>query len=216
MLDVGCGGGGSSLLADQRGAHVSGLDAAEPLVQLARERVPAGDFRAGDMESLPFPDDAFDAVIASNSVQYAADSVAALKEMRRVCAPGGRVVAGLFSTPDKVEYRVLFQAVRDSLPDPPPGDGPFGLSAPGKLEKLFEDAGLPVVHADEVNCPFTFQDFDAFWRAGVAAGPLQGALRIVNEAKLKSAARTAVEPFQNEAGSILMNNAFRFVVAEVT
>ena len=54
FLDAGCGGGGASVLAAERGAQVSGIDAAEGLVAFARERVPNGDFRVGDIETLPF------------------------------------------------------------------------------------------------------------------------------------------------------------------
>ncbi len=71
VLDAGCGGGGASVLAARRGALVSGLDASEPLVEVARNRIPEGDFRVGDLETLPFADGSFDAVIAASSVQYA-------------------------------------------------------------------------------------------------------------------------------------------------
>lgn len=47
LLDVGCGGGGASFLAAERGAIVSGLDASAPLIDIARERVPSRDFRSG-------------------------------------------------------------------------------------------------------------------------------------------------------------------------
>jgi 2-polyprenyl-3-methyl-5-hydroxy-6-metoxy-1,4-benzoquinol methylase len=45
ICDVGCGGGGASLLAAERGASVSGPDAAEALIDIARERIPDADFR---------------------------------------------------------------------------------------------------------------------------------------------------------------------------
>ena len=86
-----CGGGGASILAAERGAQVSGLDAAEGLIAFARQRVSNGDFRVGDIESLPFDDDSFDVVFAANSVQYSEDRVAALRELGRVCTPGGRM-----------------------------------------------------------------------------------------------------------------------------
>jgi SAM-dependent methyltransferase len=121
LLDAGCGGGGASRLAAGRGARVTGLDAASGLIEVARERVPSGDFRVGDIEELPFEDDVFDVVLAANSVQYAADHVAALRELGRVCAPEGQIVVGLFGTPDKVEFRAILQAVREALPEPPPG-----------------------------------------------------------------------------------------------
>ncbi len=89
MLDAGCGGGGASFLAAQRGAEVSGIDAAEQLVAFARERLPNRDFRVGDIEYLPFEDDAFDAVFAANSLQFSGDRIATLREFGRVCAQGG-------------------------------------------------------------------------------------------------------------------------------
>lgn len=75
FLDVGCGGGGSSVLAAERNTQVSGLDAAEGLLEVVRERISTGDFRVGDIESLPFDDDAFDVVFAANSVQYSEDRI---------------------------------------------------------------------------------------------------------------------------------------------
>jgi len=214
FLDIGCGGGGASVLAEERGAQVSGLDAAEGLITFARERVSNGDFRVGDIESLPFDDDVFDAVFAANSVQYSEDRIAALRELGRVCTPEGRIVAGLFGTPEKVEFRTIFKAVRDAVPEPPPGGGPFELSAPGKLEELFAEAGLNVLESGEADCPFNYPDFETFWQANIAAGPFQSMLRVVSEEQLKSAVRDAAEPFRLDNGSILIQpNIFKYVVA---
>ena len=51
VLDVGCGPGGAALLASGRGAlgRVAGLDASPNLIEVARERVPKGDFRVVDI-----------------------------------------------------------------------------------------------------------------------------------------------------------------------
>jgi SAM-dependent methyltransferase len=214
FLDVGCGGGGASVLAAERKAQVSGLDAAEGLIAIARERVPNGDFRVGEIERLPFDDEVFDAVFAANSVQYTEDRIQALRELGRVCTLKGRIVAGLFGSPEKVAFGAVFKAVRDTMPEPPPGAGPFELSAPGTLERLFEAAGLNVLESDEVDCPFTYPDFETFWRAQVAAGPLQGTLRVVSEAKLRSALRDTVEVFRLDNGGLLIQpNVFKYVVA---
>ena len=57
------------------------------LLEIARERLPEADLRQGDLEALPYADDSFDAVTAFNSVQYAGDPAAALREIRRVARP---------------------------------------------------------------------------------------------------------------------------------
>src|ERR1700704_2251087 len=62
MLAVGCGAGLGTQLARERGAPIAGCDATEPLLEVARERVPDGDFRSGDMEQLPFDDNSFSLV----------------------------------------------------------------------------------------------------------------------------------------------------------
>src|SRR5215212_10391565 len=62
LLDAGCGAGGASVIAADRGAKVSGIDASPALIEIARERLPNGDFRIGDLEALPFEDATFDVV----------------------------------------------------------------------------------------------------------------------------------------------------------
>ncbi|MGB3316617.1 MAG: class I SAM-dependent methyltransferase, partial [Albidovulum sp.] len=66
-LDAGCGAGMAAALAASLGAKVAGLDAAEEMLEIARERVPAGDFRQGDLEALPWDDNSFDLVTGFNA-----------------------------------------------------------------------------------------------------------------------------------------------------
>jgi len=215
VLDVGCGGGGLSVLATARGARPSGLDAAETLVEIARRRVPGGDFRVGEMELLPFPEHSFDAVLFANSLQYAEDRLAALGEARRVCARGGRIAIGLWGEPDRVEYRSVFSAVRAAMPVPPPGKGPFELSGPGVLRELVESAGMTVVDGGVAACPFDYPDFETFWRANVAAGPVQAALGQVAESDLRDSLRAALSELRSGDGSLRFENELQYVVAEL-
>ncbi|MGZ4215792.1 MAG: class I SAM-dependent methyltransferase [Solirubrobacteraceae bacterium] len=92
LLDVGCGAGLAAQIAAQRGAVVSGLDATPELLSIARERVPNGEFTIGELESLPYAEDSFDAVVGFNSFQYAASPRVALEQARRVARPGAPVV----------------------------------------------------------------------------------------------------------------------------
>lgn len=212
VLDAGCGGGGASVLAERRGAIVSGLDASVPLIGIARDRVPNGDFRVGDLEALPFTDESFDAVVAANSIQYAEDRVAALQELGRVSAPGARIAVGLFGTSDRVDFRVVFDAFRKSLPEPPSGDGPFGLSGEGVLEGLAEQAGLRVVGRGEVDLPFVYESTEMFWRGVVSGGPPQATKDIVGEGTLKEAALRAIAPYMTDTGGVrLGHNVFQYI-----
>jgi SAM-dependent methyltransferase len=67
VLDVGCGSGVFLRAASDAGSRVSGLDASERLLEIARARVPEANIRLGDLQFLPYEADAFDAVTSFNS-----------------------------------------------------------------------------------------------------------------------------------------------------
>jgi ubiquinone/menaquinone biosynthesis C-methylase UbiE len=116
-------------MAAARGTNVTGLDAADSLLSIARTRVPGGDFRLGDLESLPFGDGEFDVVTGFNSFQYAGNSGIALGEAKRVARSGASVAIMTWGTPDGMEAASLVTALKPLLPAPPPGaPGPFALS----------------------------------------------------------------------------------------
>jgi SAM-dependent methyltransferase len=214
FLDVGCGAGGSSKLAKDRGAIVHGIDVAEGLLSFAKQIVPDGSFKVADIEKLPYDDNMFDVVYAANSVQYSENRILALQELKRVCKPNGRIVAGLFGEPEKVDYRFIFKALRDIMPEPTNGGGPFELSGPNTLESLFKEAGLTNLESGETNCPFKYDDFDSMWYGNLSAGPIQGMLNSISENKIKSAFRDATMNFVLNDGSYLIpRNIFKYVVA---
>src|SRR6266702_584223 len=93
LLDAGCGAGLVVSLAVGRGAVASGLDASAPLLEVARGRTPGASFRTGEIQALPYDDDSFDIVTAFNAIQYATDPAEAVRELARVCRPGGQVAA---------------------------------------------------------------------------------------------------------------------------
>ncbi|MEA2672326.1 MAG: hypothetical protein QOG45_2546 [Chloroflexota bacterium] len=98
LLDVGCGPGTITADLARRLApgRVLGLDRSAEVLEAARRD--AGDlatleYREGDAYALPVEDASFDAVHAHQVLQHLADPVAALREMRRACRPGGVVAA---------------------------------------------------------------------------------------------------------------------------
>ena len=131
LLDVGCGAGLALVLAHKRGATVTGLDASEGLIAVARERLSDADLRVGDLEELPFADHAFTTVTSFNAVQYAADPTQALRELARVAEPGAPIAIVTWGDPARSEMRDVLAAIGGLLPPPPPGaGGPFALSQP--------------------------------------------------------------------------------------
>jgi SAM-dependent methyltransferase len=212
LLDAGCGAGGASTLAARRGAHVNGLDAAEALLAIARERVRDGDFHLGDVEALPYASRAFDAVIAADVLPYVTNPTAAVRELHRVCKPHGRVAVAVWGTRDECEQRVIIAAVRALLPRPLDAE-PFALSTPGVLDALVAQAGLSELYSGSVICPAEYPDAEILWQAQAAAGPLQAAIRVVGAQPLKAAVLCAVAPYQTHTGRVRLQNRFRYVVA---
>ncbi|MDN3293922.1 methyltransferase domain-containing protein [Streptomyces ficellus] len=101
VLDVGCGPG--TITADLAalvapGGRVTGVDASGEVLEQARAAVRERGldnvrFAVADVHALDFPDDSFDVVHAHQVLQHVGDPVRALREMRRVCRPGGVVAA---------------------------------------------------------------------------------------------------------------------------
>jgi ubiquinone/menaquinone biosynthesis C-methylase UbiE len=97
ILDAGCGSGPLFAALLDRGAIVTGFDRSTGMLELARRRLGDGaDLRVADLgRPLPFPDGAFDDVIASLVLHYLEDWTAPLAELRRVLRPGGRLIASV-------------------------------------------------------------------------------------------------------------------------
>ncbi|MFE6226817.1 MULTISPECIES: methyltransferase domain-containing protein [unclassified Streptomyces] len=100
VLDVGCGPGTitADLAALVAPGRVTGVDNAEDVLGKARAAAAERglynvEFAVADVHALDFPDDSFDVVHAHQVLQHVGDPVRALREMRRVCRPGGIVAA---------------------------------------------------------------------------------------------------------------------------
>ncbi|WP_432535388.1 methyltransferase domain-containing protein [Kineococcus arenarius] len=97
LLDVGCGVGTltADLAAHLAPGRVVGVDTSADVLAAAREaadaRGVAVELAVADACALPFADGEFDVVHAHQVLQHLPDPVAALREMRRVCRPGGTV-----------------------------------------------------------------------------------------------------------------------------
>ena len=91
-LDAACGTGRLAALLAAHGHRVLGVDSSPDMLAQAREKVPGGDFRAGDLHRLPVDDGAVDLVTCSLALTHVPDLGPVLAEFARVLRPGGHVV----------------------------------------------------------------------------------------------------------------------------
>ena len=214
LLDVGCGAGLALRMARERGAEVCGLDAAPGLVAIASARVPGADIRVGDIEELPFSEEAFDIVSGFNSFQYAADRVRALAEAGRVATRDGAVIVAVWGDPERCDFGGYLGALGRLLPPPPAGaPGPWALSPDRALESLIEDAGLEPGRSGRLPVHLSFADQSSAVRGLLAAGPAVRAIRHAGEEAVRDAVRQAIAAYRQQDGSYAFSNEFRYVVA---
>lgn len=90
LLDAGCGTGWFSLRASQRGAKVTALDIGPRLLQQVRRKCDARTV-CGNVLDLQFDSDSFDVVISSECIEHTARPQDAVRELIRVCRPGGLI-----------------------------------------------------------------------------------------------------------------------------
>lgn len=213
-LDAGCGSGMAAEMAAARGAEVSGVDAAEAMLSIARSRLPAGDFRRGDLEELPFADETFEVVTGFNSLQYAGNPVAALREVGRVAMRTGSIVVMTFGDPEGMEVVALLTALKSLLPPPPPGaPGPFALSDKTTLRQFATDAGLEPVEIFDVDSPWIYADRTAAMRGLMSTGNAVRAMEQIDEDVVTEAYAKAIAPFRQSDGSYRATAWFRCLLA---
>jgi SAM-dependent methyltransferase len=214
LLDVGCGTGLFLRLAAQRGATVSGLDAAAPFIDITRERVPDAELHVGEMEALPWPDDSFDVITGFNAFQFAADPAHALREAGRVARKDAPIVIATWGRPDQCEAAGYVKAVGSLLPPPPPGTpGPFALSEDGAIEAFAERGGLKPGERRDVLCVWAFADDDEALRALKSTGFAVRASQGAGEDAVSDTVLEAIAPYQASDGSYRLENVFTYLIA---
>jgi ubiquinone/menaquinone biosynthesis C-methylase UbiE len=209
VLDVACGTGVVARLAAERvgaGGSVAALDLNASMLDVARTvsapAAPPIRWYESTAESMPLPDGAFDVVLCQLGLQFIENKAAALREMHRVAAKGGRV---LVSVPTPTEFwGVLDAAFARRVPGAAEFvRAVFSLNDPAEVERLFRGAGFQEVTVRQY--PKALQlpaPRDFLWQY-VQCTPLATQLADVDHALLESLERDVVEgwkPWTTRAG----------------
>lgn len=146
VLDVACGTGIAARVAAEHVGDprlVAGIDGHPAMIATAREIAPDIDWRQANAEGLPFEDASFDIVLCSLGLQFFADKLRALGEMRRVLRPGGRTAIAT-AGPTPAPFRALRAILAEHLGDHVGAfvDVVFGLDDTGHLGDLMSAAGF--------------------------------------------------------------------------
>ena len=117
VLDLGCGEGRVARDLKVRGYAVTGIDASQTMIRLAREADPDGEYLVADAASLPFDDASFDLVVAFNSLMDIDDMPGAVAEASRVLQSGAHLcVCITHPTRDAGTYETRERFVMDGTP----------------------------------------------------------------------------------------------------
>jgi SAM-dependent methyltransferase len=158
VVDVGSGTGAVARLAAARvgrAGSVSASDLSAGMVAVARTVSahvrPPVDFRAADAQALPYPDGAVDVALCQFSVMFFVDRPAALAELRRVLAPGGRLALNAWRPLDHNPGWAALVAALEAHAGPAAATmmrAPFGFGDAPRLRALADGTGFTDVRVD--------------------------------------------------------------------
>ena len=180
VLDVGCGSGASAIPAAQKvgsDGHVIGVDLAERLLAMARAKAAAQglqnvEFRVGDMETLGFPDGAFDAVICVFAIFFVPDMVKQARELWRMVRPGGQLAITTWG-PRMFEpgSAAWWAAVKRYRPDLVSAFNPWErIITPQAVNQLLIDSGIGEAQITAVSGQQALRSPEDWWTVALGSG----------------------------------------------
>jgi len=206
VLDLGSGTGYPALLDAQTvgpSGSVTGIDLAEQMLEVARRKASSlklanVTFRTGDVTTLPFDANSFDAVTSRFCLMFLPDIPKAAIEIARVLKPGGWLAAAVWSTPDKnPSIRLSMEAIKQVIELPPPdptAPGIFRLAKPGDLAGLLQQAGLTDVTEQEFLAEWSYASAEEYYTSLTdIAAPIQNLMATLSADQMQDVKRRLIQ-----------------------
>lgn len=172
VLDVACGTGIVARLMKERvgsQGRVVGVDQNPQMLRVAAGVEQGVEWREGNAGSLPVPpDELFDIVTCQQGLQFFPDRAAAVGEMRRVLAPGGRLGIATWSPLNEMPFLLELQR-RVEAHVGPVVDVRHGFGDDRALATLLVDTGFNEVQVETLSLPMRFEDWTVYVRLNAAA-----------------------------------------------
>jgi ubiquinone/menaquinone biosynthesis C-methylase UbiE len=228
VLDLGSGTGYPALLGAQTvgtTGRVTGMDLAEQMLAAAERKAKRlgltnVSFRTGDVTSLPFESNSFDAVTSRFCLMFLPEIPKAASEIARVLKPGSWVAAAVWSAPEKnpsIGLSVAAIKLVIELPPPDPtAPGIFRLARPGELAEMFQQAGLVDVTDQEFLADWTYDSADEYYTSLMEiAAPVQNLMAKLTDAQKQDVKQRILQAASNytRGGRIVFPMAIRIVAA---
>jgi SAM-dependent methyltransferase len=172
LLELAAGTGDVGLLAAELIAPAGSVvisDFSEEMLAAARERagelgIANVEFAELALEWIDLPAASVDGVICRWGLMFAVDPEAALREVRRVLRPGGRVALAVWDAPEHNRWSALpSEALALEQEPPPDGPGMFALADAARLRTLLEDTGFTEIALEAVAVARRARDAGDLW-----------------------------------------------------
>jgi SAM-dependent methyltransferase len=156
VLEIAAGTGvlTRELVAAIPAAEVTATDLNAAMVEYGAARVPGAVWQEADVLRLPFDDQRFDLAVCQFGVMFFPDKPAAFREVRRVLAPGGRLLFNTWDTVDAHGFAAALMAgVERAFPEDPPmfmAAVPHGYADVGQAVADLAAGGLECLSAEPV------------------------------------------------------------------
>jgi ubiquinone/menaquinone biosynthesis C-methylase UbiE len=221
-LDVACGTGILAReLSSRTGSsgRVTGIDPSPGMVAVAKHLAPAVEWWKGVAESLPFPDQSFDAVVSQFGLMFFTDRPQALREMQRVLAPGGHLAVAVWDSLDNIPAFARLVALLEQTAGRRAADAlraPFALGDRQELASLFSDAGATSAEITTHNGTARFPSIRTMVEAELRGWlPVVGVILTEDQiGRILQEAEHALSPYADTEGRVAFHlSAYRRISA---